>query len=320
MTEKKIIIALLLLTVLAAFSFIAGCGTEKPEREHLLIAATIYPYELILNDLVTEGTVVKSIIPASASPHTFSPKPEDIKLLEDADLIISNGAGLEQYLEDKLRDLGDKHIEVFHLIRDQMEITIGDIIPGNTEVRCCPPEESGPGSSDKSDSHINPHFWLDPLNASTIASEIAEALILIDPDNEDFYRENLDDLRTELNQTNTKIMLERAAMGDISVLNFHDAFYYFNKRYSIHSAGVIVRSPGKEPTAPELVEIGKQIKENDVKAIFIEPQLNPKAAEVIAKEFGLAIVEVDPIGSKETVRSLAQLVEYNWNAKKSVFK
>ncbi len=315
MTTKRITIGFLLLSISLAVLFITGCGTREQEREHLLIAATIYPYELILNDLITDNTVVKSIIPASASPHTFSPKPEDIKLLENADLVVSNGAGLENYFEDVLRDLEDKHIEAFHIVRGNLDEYLDEIIDDKKY-----PHQSEKENHGHSPSGVNPHFWLDPLNAMTIASGIAEALIVIDPENEELYRKNLEQLRKNLNQLNTEIMLARATLDNVSVLNFHDAFYYFNRRYSIHSAGVIVRSPGKEPTAAELVEAGKQITENDVRAIFIEPQLNPKAAEIIAKEFRLTVIEVDPIGTEETAGSIVDLIEYNWNAMKTIYE
>lgn len=320
---KKVILLITHLTVLMVFLLYSSCKPGVDRRDKLLIVTTIYPYEMIVRELVAGSADVRSIIPPSVSPHTYSPKPEDAKILEDAGLIISNGAELEAYLDDILFALSDKHIDAFSLISDFIHF---DGEYDNVGIHL------SEHSEDKLESnhhhhhhhhHINPHFWLDPILVVRIASGICDALIVLDSDNEDKYRENLQKLTDNLNNLSDSIIAERENMlqqeGDQmpksiqpTVLNFHDAFHYFNQRFSVFSAGVIVRSPGKEPTPAELVKLGRQIETLNVTAILIEPQLNPKAAEIIAKQFDLQLLTVDPIGTEKTVSTITELIDYNW--------
>lgn len=276
--------------------FLAACEVVE-EEEKLLIVTTIYPYQALVNQLVgddVDNVEVLSLLSADQSPHTYSPTPEDVMRLEDADLLFSNGADLEVFLDNALNGISDTHISAYPLVRDMLP----DVEENNHHPSC---------------SHsLNPHFWLDPILVMSIADEITEALTVLDPPNKGIYVENLETLKEELTSLHERISRERDELGEMNVLYFHDAFYYFNKRYDIHSAGVIVPSPGKEPTAAELARIGKKIKEHDINVIFTEPQLNPQPAKVIANEFDLYVDTVDPLGNEEIAPTIGDLILYNW--------
>ncbi len=230
----------LLLLAIVILSVTTSCQTTEV-KDHILVVTTIYPYELIVGQLATDNIEVVSIIPANSSPHTYSPKPEDIKLLEDADLIITNGADLEAYLEKSMLLYADKRIDAYTLVDNVFYLEEMEQEQGHHHHELHQEHENGHHHH-----HINPHFWLDPLFVSRIGAEICEALIMIDPENDEKYRENFNKFNDDMQELNMKISSERRSLKDVSILNFHDAFYYFNNRYGIHSAGTIVSSPGKE--------------------------------------------------------------------------
>jgi len=308
--KYSLVMLILLITISLAF-FSVSCEKQPSEREHLLIVTTIYPYEIIVRQLALDNAEVLSIIPPSASPHSYSPRPEDIKKIEDADLVISNGANLELYLGNALDTLGEKHIDAFSLISDLVYFSHDHDNDNNDHVHtsCSDVKHDEHHSADH---HSNPHIWLDPILVNYLASNIISIFHQLDPENESLYNQNLKTFSADLMDLHSQIVEERKEFTDINVLNFHNAFHYFNKRYDIHSAGVIVHSPGKEPTASELVQIGEQIKSNNVQVIFTEPQLNPKAAQVIADEFQLNVDLLDPIGNKNNAQTITSLIKHNW--------
>ena len=73
-------------------------------------------------------------------------------------------------------------------------------------------------------------------------------------------------------------------------MTFHDAFPYFAKRYGFSLQGVLVASPGKEPSARELTSLARRIKQGQVPVVFAEAQFNPKAIEVLAGDTGVRVV------------------------------
>ncbi|MDZ4182008.1 MAG: metal ABC transporter substrate-binding protein, partial [Candidatus Cloacimonadaceae bacterium] len=108
---RLILIPLLLLALL----FTISCkGKAKADKK--LIVVSIHPWELLLKELVGDAIEVRSIIPPDASPHTWSPKPSDLAMLQDADLVISNGLGLETNLLSAFEAAGDKHFSMVGLV------------------------------------------------------------------------------------------------------------------------------------------------------------------------------------------------------------
>ncbi len=293
------------LTIITFVMFsLISCSSKQKANDQLIIVTSIYPYEILVRQIVGEEYNVSSFIPADASPHTYSPTPNDLKMLENADLIISNGWGLEKHLEKFLVDLGNKHISVDQFIIDHLSDSHKNITD-QVKRHDHDSEHHHHGS--------NPHFWLDPILLKQIAAGITEKLIELDPENEEHYLSGLAEILSNLNHIDSVVREERKTLGEINVMNFHDAFYYFNRRYDINSIGSIIASPGKEPTPRELLETGQLISRYKVKVIFIEPQLNPKAAQIIAQEHGVKVDFLDPLGSYFKVKSIRDLFLSNWN-------
>jgi zinc transport system substrate-binding protein len=307
--KKPKAMLIVIFVIVVAVVIITTTRQIEDEQEDLSIVATIYPYEMLISQIAGDKATVRSLIPTSASPHTYSPTPEDIKTLERADFVFSNGADLETYLDNALIALGEKHISAESLLP---ELTL-DIAPPDAIEK----HDHNHGDDHGHSHHgVNPHFWLDPVIMEIVASGITQHLQLIDPENSSYYLSRYNLLSAELNMLDDLIKEERKTLSDINILYFHDAFHYFNKRYDINAVGVIVSSPGREPSVKELVEIGEKIKEHKVSVIFSEPQLNRKPAQVIADEFGLKLDVLDPLGNPQDHNTIVELILQNWNTMK----
>ncbi len=251
---------------------------------HVNIVTTINPYAVICRQIGDTAVSVASILPPAASPHTYSPTPSDIVNLMKADIIIVNGVNLEHNIIHKLNDIKG-HV-----------INIGDSL-----------------GFDHNDKHNNPHIWLSPVNMKKTICIIKQALIRRDAANKIYFTDNAEHAVKGIDIADSIIKNDIINNGSLPIITFHNSFAYFLDYYNIELAGVIEGIPGREPTLKEITDIEKIIKQRDIKAIFTEPQLSPKSAEIIANEIGLKIFVLDPLGITFNISSIDELLIDNYN-------
>lgn len=312
---KKIGIVFIL--ILFAFSF--GCKSKSAEESTAkpLIITTIHPYQLLLQQMVGDAIEVKSLIPPNASPHTWSPQPADLKDLNTAGLILSNGMGLESFLAQALQNTKVKHLVVADLLRDLIALDSlnqvrDQLIHSHQHADTLETEMQPRG-------HADPHLWTSVPMLQKLCTKLKNELVIIFPDYALLITHNHDAILSELGKAHVKIMAERAEYQDPALVTYHNSFHYFTRDYNINYLGWVQSSPGKEPTARELNELGKKIREHKVKSIFIEAQQNPKSAEVLAKEYSLKLAILDPLGGSLKVKTISELILANWQVMKSGF-
>lgn len=275
-----------------------------------VILTTIYPYELIVKQLVKDKFTVESLIPGNASPHNYSPLPSDIERIDKAVLVVSNGMDLEEQFEKVFSNIRKKHIMASTFTsKDYFLVDLRKEMHSNDNHN-----HQHESAQDVSEHHheVNPHIWLHTEMIIDIAKGLTDKLIKISPENESFIRKNLEELINDIQKTDQKIINERGQLKHCGSLVMHDSFFYFNQRYNIESYGHIQKFPGKEPTPKELENIAKLIKQNNIMTIFIEPQLNPKPAQILSNEFSLKVMTLDPLGVSYNVNSISELLIKNW--------
>ncbi len=233
---------------------------------------------------------MRTLIPPNFSPHTYNPSPAELKSLYDADLVFSNGYGLETNIQTALNALGDKHLTAEQLLQ-------------------LPQKEDNP----------NPHIWLSPRLMKKLVSELEGPLQRTFPSYKDSISYHCRELISQFSSLDSLIIQERAQFSHTPIITYHDSFHYFIQDYQLDYLGSIQSSPGQEPTPKELVYLGDLIKANQVKAIFVEPQMDRKSANVLAKEFHLQVIELDPLGQTLNAQSLPEVILINWNRMKQAW-
>jgi zinc transport system substrate-binding protein len=160
-----------------------------------------------------------------------------------------------------------------------------------------PHKHHGPG---KGHAHAqgNPHVWLDPVLAQDICRRIAAALIQADPQHRQSYDKNLGMYLAELQELDQEIARRVAVFTIKEFVAFHPSFTYFARRYGLTEVGVIELAPGREPTPGHIRKIVAAIKKHGVRVVFAEPQLSSRVAEVIAREAGVKVLMLDPLGGR----------------------
>jgi zinc/manganese transport system substrate-binding protein/manganese/iron transport system substrate-binding protein len=264
-----------LITVLAlalAAVTAAGCGSTAASPTGaggaaLDVVATTTVFADIIRNIAGDRATVVSIIPAGVGPEDYEPKPDDAKKLLGADLIVSNGVGLDDFVDKLITAAGEGAAT---------RLVLGDGI-----------------QTIMVDGESNPHFWLDPsLVSGHYVPAIAAALTKLDPTGAATFQANAAAYTTQLQALDeaNKTKIETIPTSDRKLVTFHDAFPYFAAHYGFEVIGVILANVGQEPSAADLAALVQKVKAAHVKAVFSEAQFSPKLVQTLAQEAGVTSV------------------------------
>ncbi|MBR1369499.1 hypothetical protein RJ53_08340 [Methanocalculus chunghsingensis] len=271
---------MLLLVLIASFS--SGCIRNDTVSSDgvLQVAVTIPPLKEMVEVIGGDRVSVTVVVPPGSEPHTFEPGPGLISRISRSDIFFRVGEGLFPF-EDQL---------VGRLSSQNHRLRIVDLSHGIDLILMDDHHDCG---QDHGDAGYDPHIWLSPVNGGVMAESIAESLIMLDPDGEAFYRENLAEYHQAIMETDTRL---REDLTDLRIRRFivtHDAWGYFAREYGLEQIAVFVG--GKEPTARDIAEIVRIAREDEIPIIFVEPQFSQKTAEVIAAEADAMVIVINPL-------------------------
>jgi ABC-type Zn uptake system ZnuABC Zn-binding protein ZnuA len=206
----------------------APTGAATPGPNALKVVTTTTVFADIVQNIGGARVAATSIIPPGVGPEDYEPKPDDAKKLSDAKLIVSNGVGLDDFLNDLLASGSGGQTP--HLV-------LGEGIPVITV-----------------DGEENPHFWLDPtLVKAHYLPAIAAKLAEIDPDGKATFDANVAAYGAQLDALDTELKAEIATIpaANRKLVTFHDAFPYFAQHYGFAMIGVIQRGPVQPRPDPD---------------------------------------------------------------------
>ncbi len=285
------------------FGLVSPAGVQA---ESLSVVTSIFPIADIVQQVGAPYVDTYFIIPAGASPHTFEPKPSQIRRFSSARVFFMIGAGLELWAQKFVATAG----------KDLFTVTLSDGIPLIRSIESGHIHDNGPAGAGHRSGHpefSNPHIWLDPVIVRSLTERIVAGLSQVDSRHTGHYRRRGDDYIEKLAELDREI---RSAVSNFTIqkfVSFHPAWDYFARRYGLESAGVIETAPGRDPTSRQIKQIIAEIKKHRIRAVFAEPQLNPKVAEVIAREADVRVLLLDPMGSPDIPgrRTYLELMRYN---------
>ena len=235
-------------------------------NQSLRVVTSFYPvYVAVLN--VTAG-IPGVEVSNLASPHVgclhdYQLTAGDVRRLADADILLVNGAGMEPFL--------------------------GKVAQQSPKVRVVEVSEGIPLLEG------NPHVWVSLEGARRQTENIAAGLAAAAPDRADAFRANASAYNASLSALEEKMRAALAPYAGTPIVTFHEAFPYFARDFDLDLAGEIEREPGAEPSARELADTVKLVRERKVKALFAEPQFPDQSAQVVARETGVRVYSLDPV-------------------------
>ena len=285
---------IVLMCVVILTLFLTGCTNHSSKQENdnsLNIITSFYPMYIATANII-EG-VENVSIECLASPevgclHDYQLTVKDMMKMENADIFIINGGGMESFL--------DKAISVYPEMKviNASKAILGEI--SNDESEEEPHEEPGHNHE-----HVhggeNPHVWVSiDLHIHQI-EEITHKLGEIDSVNKERYEQNAKVYIAKLEALREQMHSELDSLQNKDIITFHEAFHYFAEEFDLNVMAVIEREPGTSPSARDVANIIDTVREYDVSAIFVEPQYLKTAANTISNETGVKVYELDPATS-----------------------
>ena len=284
---KRMLSALLCAAVcLTGFS---GCGTPAKESSRLKLLSSFYPIAIMALNITdgVEGVAVESMAQQQTGClHDFQMTTADMKKAETADAFLINGAGMEGFL-DKISD----QLPELPVIDSSTGIPL--IASGEDH------HHDGGEGHDHDQEDYNPHLWVSITNCMEQVRNLSEGIIALDPEHEAEYRENTETYLEKLSALRDKMHSALDHVKNKDIITFHEAFPYFAEEFGLHIAAVINREPDSQPSAKELADTIRLVRETGVKALFVEPLYPETSADIIAAETGAQVYVLDPAVSGE---------------------
>ena len=250
------------------------------------IVTTFLPIHLFTKAVVGDREVDILISPGM-EVHDYQATPNDAKLLADADVLVENGLGIEEFLESLVANAGNSQLQ-------QIDASEGIEIIEEEEHDEHEGEEHGHRHEGG-----DPHVWLDPVLAQQQVATIRDGLIAIDPNNADSYRTNAEAYIQQLQQLDNEFQQRLAPVAGCNFITFHDAFLYLAQRYGLQQEA-IVEIPEDSITPQDIQRVQQAAEQYQVKALLTEPGIEDKRIQQISSDLNLPLEAIDSLESGET--------------------
>ena len=259
------------------------------------VVASIKPVHSLVSAVMDGAGEPELIIQGATSPHTFSLRPSDARNIQDAEVIFMIGDSLETSLAGSIGTLG-RNARVVKLADTEGLIRLPLREGATFEDHDHDHEEEGDHEAHEDES-FDMHIWLDPFNARTMVRAIADTLSTADADNAATYAANADGVVGRLDELLDQINAGVEPVRGRAFIVFHDAYHYFEDRFSLLAAGSASVSPDRPPGARRIMELRERVSDLGVVCVLAEPQFDPRLANVIIEGTSARLGAVDPLGA-----------------------
>ena len=268
---------------------LAACGTgagsaASGDADPLSIVATTTILADVTANVAGDAAEVTTLMEVGADPHNFEASARQLAEMQQADLIVANGANLEEHLLDPLEEAERAGVPVFHATEHIAPLPLTGNSAHDSET---PHDDEG---------SVDPHFWMDPLRMADVARALGEQIGELS-DDAGAVGTRADDYAAQLEQVDRDIDQLLAAIPDDArtLVTNHGSFSYLADRYGFTVVGTVIPSvtTGAEPSAQDLEALATTIEQQQVPAVFAENTAPEQLAQTLAAEVGTPVQVVE---------------------------
>lgn len=260
--NKAVCVTTAAVAVVGTIFMLSGCAPVDQKSSTLRIVTTTTQVTDFTQNIVGTAARVNGLIQANQSAHEFDPSAKALVDLAHADVLVTNGLGLEPWLDQAIDASG------FH----------GQIVVASTGI---PVVER------------DPHVWTAPKNALAMVKTITAGLIDADKKAAPTFKKNSAAYQKKLSQLSAwaRADLAQVAKDDRKLVTNHDGLSYFCRQFGITFIGSIIPSfdDNSESSAADIDRLIAAITRTGTRAVFSETTISPKLAQTIASEAGAAV-------------------------------
>lgn len=272
-----------------------ACGSQKNKNKDegkTVVTVSILPLKTFVEEIAGNDFEVNVLLPPGASPADFTLVPSQLKDIARSEIWFRIGyIGFEYSWKEKIEQV-NRDMKVVNL-SEGLDLISEDNLP------------SGEGSSTAG---VNPHTWLSPTLVKQMAGRITEELLLLNPGKKGVYLDNLSRFTKKVDEMDSEI---RAALKEFKgreFIMFHPSLSYFAREYGLVQYSL--EPGGKEPTPQRMAALVDFAKEEDIRVIYIQSDLDREQARVFAEEVNGEVVQMWPLNPAwfENLRKITELL------------
>lgn len=290
---RGLLIALFVLTLIGG-----GCdrAAPTPSSDGMTVTVSIVPQKYFVERIGGEHVDVNVMVLPGNSPATYEPKPEQLTALSQSVAYFSIGVPFEEAWLDKIASANEDMLMV--------DTAAGiNRVPVNAHYKVAlggKPEVASDAEG------RDPHIWLSPSLVKVQAENIYEALVSLDPDNEEDYKANLDRFLADIDELMADIEQTLADVRQRKFMVFHPSWGYFGDDFELEMIPIEVG--GQEPSAAELAALIAEAEAEDIRVIFAQPEFSTADAETIAQEIDGEVLLISPL-AEDWLDNLRQVAD-----------
>ncbi|MCW4042442.1 MAG: zinc ABC transporter substrate-binding protein, partial [Candidatus Bathyarchaeota archaeon] len=255
---------------------------EKPR-----VVVTILPQAEFIEKIAGDKVSITTMVPPGASPHTYEPRPSQMKEVAEAKMYAKVGTGLDFEL-----------VWMPKIIETNPNMLIVDSSEGIQLI------EMGAHDNEYQLGGKDPHVWLSPKKAIIMVENLYEGLVKIDPDNKEYYAKNKDVYIDSLKELDNTIMQTFSGLKTKKFMVYHASWGYLAYDYDLEQ--IPIEKEGKKPTPEGIATLIDQARENNVTIIFASPEFEIQTAKTIAEEIDGTVILISPL-AKDYIENLKRM-------------
>jgi len=248
------------------------------------VLATIKPLHSLASAVTLGVSEPVLLLDGNTSPHLFQVKPSHIRSVENADVIVWAGEGVERFLPPMISKFNDDaqvlamadHAGVKYLARDKHS------------------------EHDHEHGAVDYHLWLDPANAIGLVNALADELARLDPGNGAQYQGNAINFVHQLTSTTEEIKITLSEAQGKHYLIYHDSLQYLEKAFGLGEAIIVAPQPQVQAGGRRLRALHDALSEDQIGCLISEPQFRSPVVATLAEDLGVQPATIDPLGTDLT--------------------
>lgn len=298
--------------------------TESSQSGKVLeIFTTIYPLEDFANKIGGTYVHVTNLVPVGADAHTYEPTPREMIKVAEGDMFIYNGAGLEGFADALIETLKGENVAIVNASNNinlidfennegqleeshdhRAEVSHGheshDHRAEESHVHEGHDHKAEEGHDHDGHDHAgeeshhheghhhdkDPHVWLDPILAISMAESIKDELNTLMPEQEETFTANFEHLKAELEDIDAEFRAMVDEASNHTFLVSHAGYGYWEERYGLRQMPIAGLSPTNEPSQRQLQRMIEFANESGVKYVLLEQNISTKVADVVKNAIG----------------------------------
>ncbi|WAL58235.1 metal ABC transporter solute-binding protein, Zn/Mn family [Thermocoleostomius sinensis] len=297
----------------------AGTDTTNPvasadtsDAETLTIVTTTIPVTNFTEAVAGDRAEVTYLLPPNVGPHDFQAKPDDVRAIAAADVLVQNGLELETFLDSLIENANNPNLQVIDTSEGIVPIANeepyghshahdeahahGDHAHDHDHAH--DQEDLSTATTGTSHAHahgeFDPHIWLDPQKAIQQVENIRDGLIAVDPEGEAIYTENAAAYIQELETLDAEIAEMLQPYRGQKFVTYHDFAFYFAQRYALE-AEYLVGLPEENPSPDDVKRVLETAGSANLKVLLTEPQASNSKFSALASDLDVQVSSFDPM-------------------------